>query len=149
MYTYYWRMETVPSLREYECYLLSRVGKSARGVVAAYLAKRHLTMRHMAIMSYLADIGPAAQRDIGRLLTIDPSDMVTAIDELQARSLVRRDRDPDDRRRYRVNLTPAGLATLTRCRRQLQDANDALLAPLSARERKALMSALGKLFDAM
>lgn len=140
-------METVPSLRAIDVYLLSRVGKAGRRRLAERLAGIGFTLRHMAILSYLADRGPSAQREIGRALAIDPSDLVGALDELQDRDQVRRERDPDDRRRHRVSLTPAGRTALRRCRRHAAAVDDEVLAPLSAGDRRKLGELLGRLFD--
>lgn len=54
------------------------------------------------------DFGPATQRRLGDLLGLDPSDMVRLMDELIELRMADRDRDPADRRRYRVTLTPGG-----------------------------------------
>lgn len=147
--TYHSGMETVPSLRATDTYLLSRVGKAGRRRMVDRLAGIGFSLRHMAVLGYLADRGPAAQRDIGRLLGIDPSDLVGALDELEDRGLVRRERDPDDRRRHRVSLTPAGRTALRRCRRHAAAVDDEVLAPLTAAQRRILSDLLGRVFDAL
>lgn len=149
VFTYDCDMETVPTLRGTDVYLLSRIGKAGRRRLAERLAGIGFTMRHMAILAYLADRGPAAQRDIGTLLGIDPSDLVGALDELEERGLARRERDPADRRRHRVSLLPAGRAALRRCRRCADGVSDELLAPLTAAQRRTLADLLGRVFDAV
>ena len=42
--------------------------------------------------------------------------MISVIDELEAAGLVRRQRDPQDRRRYALRITEAGVVALERMR---------------------------------
>ena len=52
-----------------------------------------------------------SQRDVAARTMIDASDVVDLVDRLEAAGFLRRVRDPDDRRRYTLVLTPAGPAT--------------------------------------
>jgi DNA-binding MarR family transcriptional regulator len=49
-----------------------------------------------------------SQRQLGDLLVVDRSNVTGLLDRLQSAGWVRRDDDPEDRRVYRVSLTPAG-----------------------------------------
>jgi DNA-binding MarR family transcriptional regulator len=86
----------------------------------------------------LAEQGPASQADLGRRLWIDRSDLHTILNELEDTGQVARERDQTDRRRNVVVLTRAGRAALTRLDKRVDAAQDALLAPLSASERREL-----------
>ncbi|KAB7845110.1 winged helix-turn-helix transcriptional regulator [Streptomyces mobaraensis NBRC 13819 = DSM 40847] len=130
-------------------YLLSRVGKNARGRVAARLADRDLRMWHMAVLAALADFGPHAQRELAERLAIDPSDMTKVVDDLAALGHVERTRDPRDRRRLTVTLSPTGATELARLTDDVRAAQDALLAPLTGPERERLHSLLDKVFHHM
>ncbi|GAA3133026.1 hypothetical protein GCM10020001_064330 [Nonomuraea salmonea] len=68
-------------------------------------------MWEFAVLAVLADFGASAQREVGDRLGLDPSDMVRLMDGLIAAGLAVRDRDPADRRRYRLTLTPPPAAT--------------------------------------
>ncbi|MBH1937363.1 winged helix-turn-helix transcriptional regulator [Streptomyces sp. AV19] len=138
--------ETPPSLTALTTYLLSRVGKDARGRIAARLARRELRMWHMAVLAALADFGPHAQRDLGARLSIDPSDMTKILDELVARGHVDRTRDPRDRRRFSVAVSPSGVRELARLTAEARAVQDEVLAPLDARERERLHALLAKVF---
>ncbi|MFI0740238.1 MarR family winged helix-turn-helix transcriptional regulator [Streptomyces sp. NPDC021100] len=138
--------ETPPTLTALTPYLLSRIGKDARGRVAARLADRDLRMWHMAVLAALADFGPHAQRELAERLAIDPSDMTKIVDDLAALGHVERTRDPRDRRRLSVNLCPAGATELARLTDDVLAAQDELLAPLTARERERLHTLLDKVF---
>ena len=51
-----------------------------------------------------------SQRELGDLLVVDRSNVTGLLDRLGKLGWVRREDHPDDRRVYRVSLTPAGLA---------------------------------------
>ncbi|MGI5341650.1 MarR family winged helix-turn-helix transcriptional regulator [Streptomyces sp. CA-181903] len=138
--------ETPPTLTALTPYLLSRVGKNARGRVAARLAGRDLRMWHMAVLAALADFGPHAQRELAGRLSIDPSDMTKVVDDLAALGHVERTRDPRDRRRLTVALNPAGARELARLTDEVLAAQDELLAPLTGQERERLHTLLDKVF---
>ncbi|MFI6768622.1 MarR family winged helix-turn-helix transcriptional regulator [Streptomyces sp. NPDC050355] len=133
---------TPPSLLDLSTYLLSRVGKTARGLLAERLAERGLRLWDMAILAALADFGPHAQRDLVIRLGVDPSDMAKAVDQLTAAGHVDRTRDTADRRRVRVSLTPAGRAVLADLDAEARAIQDKVLAPLNTKERQQLQSLL-------
>ncbi|GLW07195.1 hypothetical protein Misp01_23250 [Microtetraspora sp. NBRC 13810] len=139
-------METPPTLTALTTYLLSRVGKAARAGLAERLAAGGLRLWHMAVLAALADFGPHAQRDLSARLGIDPSDVVKVVDELVAAGHAERARDPADRRRVRVTLTPAGRTALAGLNAQAAEVQDVILAPLDARERAQLHDLLRRCF---
>jgi len=51
-----------------------------------------------------------SQRELGDVLVVDRSNVTGLLDRLEKAGWVRRDDHPDDRRIYRVQLTPAGRA---------------------------------------
>ena len=140
--------QTPPSLTALTTYLLSKVGKTARGRLGARLADRGLRLWHMAVLAALADFGPHAQRDLAARLSIDPSDIVKIIDELAALGYAARDRDPADRRRVQVTLTPQGRTALAELTEEAADVQSELLAPLTPAERATLHTLLTRLHTA-
>jgi DNA-binding MarR family transcriptional regulator len=145
--TYNVPVDTTPSLRHLDAYLLSRIGKIARGRTAARLADEGLTLRHHAVLAYVLDAGPSTQRDVGRLLGIDPSDMVGAVDQLEELDYVFRGRDPLDRRRSLITLTREGQLVAGRCGDLAREVADEMLTPLSEAERESLTRMLVRVFD--
>lgn len=142
------RTAAPPTLTALTAYLMSRTGRTARAAIAAELAAVGLRLWHMAALAALADFGPQAQRDLSARLAVDPSDMVRVVDELAAPGYVERTRDLADRRRVRVTLTPAGRVALASLRARAVAVQDAVLAPLDARERALLHDLLAKVYDA-
>lgn len=96
-------------------WLVGRVAARGRGLVAAAIAAEGLKLMHHAVLAATAEYGPVAQADLGRLLAVDPKDMVGMLNHLQEAGLVLRAPDPGDRRKNAVTVTPEGTAVLARC----------------------------------
>ncbi|MFJ9690528.1 MarR family winged helix-turn-helix transcriptional regulator [Kitasatospora sp. NPDC101183] len=131
-----------PTLLDLSTYLLSKVGKAARGRLAERLAERGLRLWDMAVLAALADFGPQAQRDLVGRLGIDPSDLAKVADQLAVAGYVERARDAADRRRVSVSVTPAGRALLAELDGLARAVQEEVLAPLDAGEREALQALL-------
>ena len=100
---------------------------------------------HFRLLAALEQYGPASQADLGRLTGIDRSDVVATVNELVAFGLTCREPDPTDRRRNVITVTKRGVTTLVRLDTVLDDVQDAVLAPLTAKERKTFVGLLAKL----
>ncbi|MEV6233933.1 MarR family winged helix-turn-helix transcriptional regulator [Saccharopolyspora shandongensis] len=140
---------TPPTLLDLSTYLLSRVGKTARGLLAERLAERGLRLWDMAALAALADFGPHAQRDLAVRLGVDPSDMAKAVDQLATAGYVDRARDMADRRRVSVSLTPAGRAVLADLDAEARAVQDQVLEPLDAKERQLLQGLLLRVHEGL
>lgn len=126
-------------------WLAGQVAAAAARLVAEALAADGLRRQHFIVLSALAEQGAASQAALGRRLWIDRSDMHALLSELERDGLVARVRDQDDRRRILVDLTPAGARTLKRLDKRVQAAQQALVAPLSAADRRELRRLLTRL----
>jgi DNA-binding MarR family transcriptional regulator len=98
-------------------------------------------MRDLAVLSVLAE-GPLSQARLGDLVGVNRTVMITVVGRLEAAGLVLRERDPADRRRYALAITPDGRTSLTAMQTAARQADSALMAPLSAAQRQWLKSAL-------
>jgi MarR family transcriptional regulator, lower aerobic nicotinate degradation pathway regulator len=81
-------------------------------------------------------------------LDLDKSHLVGPIDDLEERKLVKRTRDPGDRRRNQVALTPAGKSLTDELRREGQRSQKGFLDALSPAEQKTLISLLQRVLAA-
>ncbi len=128
-------------------YLLSQTAKVAKRDLDNLLSERGLRLRHMAVMTAVAE-GPASQLELSRRLNIDPSDMTAAVDDLETSRLVERRTDPADRRRKLVMLTRRGRTELGRLETTARHAADRLLAPIPASRRRTLHDDLLRVLQA-
>jgi DNA-binding MarR family transcriptional regulator len=128
-------------------WLTGQLAAIASGLVAEALASDGLRRAHFVVLSALAERGAASQAALGRRLLIDRSEMHALLSELEDRGHVARVRDQDDRRRMLVDLTPAGARALKGLDKAIQAAQDALLEPLSATDRRELERLLTRLVE--
>lgn len=126
------------ALRRRTSYVITRLAAVARAHCADQLAAVGLSQHQHAVLCCLGEFGPACQRDVAARLGVDSGDMVAFVDRLQEAELIRRDRDPRDRRRQILTITPAGERLLGRVEKLLDAAEPDLLDGLSAAERDAL-----------
>lgn len=126
------------ALSEHTGFLLSRLGRVAQQRFGELLEATGLTTRMWSALNVLEHEGPLTQHALGRLIGMDPSSMVATIDELETHGLVERRQHPTDRRAHALHVTSAGRKTLARGRAIAAEAQNELLAPLSAAERGQL-----------
>jgi len=126
-------------------WLLSRANLRAQQILHDAFAREGVRGYHFRLLAALDEFGPASQADLGRRTAIDRSDIVAAVGDLAASRLVSREPDPDDRRRNVIAITVRGAETLQRLDRAVAAVQDAVLGPLSERERATLARLLAKL----
>jgi DNA-binding MarR family transcriptional regulator len=111
-------------------YSLKHVWLRLGELTTAALAPYGLTGRELAVLVVLSGGEPASQQEAARRLGIDRTTMVAMLDGLEAKALVARQPDPQDRRRNVVGLTVAGRDTLRGAIAASDDAERRFLAPL-------------------
>ncbi|WP_406452240.1 MarR family transcriptional regulator [Streptomyces sp. NBC_00876] len=126
------------------CFLLAYHGGITDTLLRRALGVAGLTPRHSMTLMLLTD-GPVTQKSLIEALGVDPSILVSLLNDLERDDLVHRRRDPADRRRHIVEITPEGTARLESADSALDTVERELFADLSERERTALRKALGKL----
>jgi DNA-binding MarR family transcriptional regulator len=126
-------------------FLLKRVGFAIKERMIEAFEETGLSAYHHSILALLQEEPRETQAMIADALGLDRSHLVGVLDELEERGLVERRRDPSDRRRHVVSLTPAGMEALTRMRAVAKRVDDDFFEPLSAAERKTLKSLLARL----
>ena len=86
---------------------------------------------------------------LSRSMMVSSGGTTKRLDRLEARGLIRRDRDPADRRGTLVTLTDAGLATIDNVESENVQNEKRLLAPLTRTQRNTLAQLLRELLLAL
>jgi len=126
-------------------FLLKRLGFTAKDRSHAAFEGSGLASLHYAVLALLDEDPRETQAQIADALGYDRSLIVRLLDELEERELVIRKRDPEDRRRHVVKLTPAGRTRLVEMRAIVRRLEAEFLTPLSAEEQQTLHTLLAKL----
>jgi DNA-binding MarR family transcriptional regulator len=100
-----------------------------------------LSLRQYAALSGIRQ-GASSPGELARLWQVTPAVITGVIDRLERRELVRREPDPNDRRRLRLALTDTGLAASALVERALTEELAAQLSQASPRELDELGRAL-------
>ena len=108
-----------------------------------------LRPRHMIALELLGERGPMTQHAVGIALSLDPSNVVGLLNELEERELITRRRDPADRRRHIVELSTAGSGQVTLSCDQLGVVEDDLFKTLTDDERATLYGLLSRAVAAL
>ncbi len=122
--------------------LLEHLARVGRRAFETTREPGSLRPRHLIALKLLSERGPASQQALADSLSLDPSNVVGLLNELEERGLILRRRDSVDRRRHIVELSPRGQAELCGAYDRLRRIDDDLLSPLSARERATLYDLL-------
>lgn len=101
-----------------------------------------VSRREYAVLDRLSSTGPIPQQRLGQELHVHSSNLVAVLDELEGRGFIRRPRDPDDRRRYRLELSDEGASALRSAQAAAADIERTMLDPLNAAERRQLKELL-------
>ena len=126
-------------------FLLKRLGFTAKERSMKAYEEEGLHPYHHAILIALDQGSHETQGAIADALGYDRGQLVGLLDELEERGLVERRRDPNDRRRHLVQLTPDGKRALRRLRTLARELEDDFLEPLTDAERDKLHALLLKL----
>jgi MarR family transcriptional regulator, organic hydroperoxide resistance regulator len=125
-------------------YALTRAVAAAEEPV---LRGHDVEMWDYVVLSRLAGAAAPTQATLAAAVGRDKTRLIPLLDRLEARGLLRRTPDPDDRRNRIVALTPEGRALVVRCRDGIRAIEDELLAGLAPDERTGLRRLLTRAAD--
>lgn len=97
-----------------------------------------MDLRPLMALSFLAEHDGAPQQVLGVALGMDAKNVVSLLNELEDLGHLVRRRDPEDRRRHRVQITEVGRQALARAARAQEDIEDDVLQALDAEDRTTL-----------
>jgi DNA-binding MarR family transcriptional regulator len=106
-----------------------------------------MDLKDFATLNHLREHGTISQQGLGDLLCAEPNYLVRILNELESAGLVARRRDPADRRRHLVEITPAGREALASAEAGMAGVEDDILAPLTPDERAELRQLLTRVLD--
>jgi DNA-binding MarR family transcriptional regulator len=111
----------------------------------------HMSMSEVFAIGELADAGTLSQRELGERLGLEKSTVSRLAADLERRGWLSRERDPANRRFYRLQLTPHGQVVAKRVGAHFRSYHNALFETLTADERAGLeigLAGLIRAFDA-
>src|SRR4051795_11716947 len=127
--------------------LLALLGQQAMRRLRKAHTEHKLSPRQFHLLGLLHDRGALTQRELGTLMHVDASILVTLLNPLEADGYLSRERDADDRRRHVVTITRRGEQQLERAAQAQCDAEDELFAGLTSAQRRQLRALLLVLRD--
>jgi DNA-binding MarR family transcriptional regulator len=126
-----------PPLAGYTGYLLRRAFARARDCAQQVLPPG-THPGEGAILTRLAEGGPASQQELSGRLHVNRTIMVKLVDRLEAAGLVRRERNTADRRCYALVVTPRGFEAIDAWGQAADKGERQLVAALGAGEHRRL-----------
>jgi DNA-binding MarR family transcriptional regulator len=136
-----------PPVTEFVGQFFFRLWRTTHTRTADVLASVGLTPALFALLNVIGSREGAIQQELGAVLGIDRSTMVSLVDRLEAAQLARRRPSATDRRAREVEITPKGRRLLQRARKLISQVEDEVLAGLTADERRELLGLLRRALD--
>jgi DNA-binding MarR family transcriptional regulator len=133
---------TDTEVAEFAGQLFFRLWRASHTRTAEALESIGLTPALFALLNVLGAREGAIQQQLSSDMGIDPSAMVTLIDELESVGLAERRRRPRDRRAWEVAITSKGRRALERARRLATHVEEEVLGGLTAADRRQLLTLL-------
>jgi len=107
-----------------------------------------MRLRQYQLLYAVRESAPMRQQDLCERLWLDPNNCVLLLNEVEALGYVERRRDPEDRWRHVVDITPEGRRALERAEQAQAGLEGEILGALSEEERETLYRLLSKALEA-
>jgi DNA-binding MarR family transcriptional regulator len=144
-------MATRPSpeapVTEFAGQLFFRLWRASHTRAAELLGTLGLTPASFGLLNVVGARQGAIQQELGSAMGIDPSTMVSLVDQLEDAGLAKRRPSARDRRAREVVITPKGRRLLERARGLISQVEDEVLGGLTATERRELLTLLRRALD--
>jgi len=123
-------------------YLMKHAQMRHRELNDAALSPLGIDGRELRVLLAVAQGEPHSQQEVAARLSIDRTTMVAMLDTLEAKGIVIRSPDADDRRRNVVAMTDDGAKLLAKALRANDEVERAFLEPLDTQTAAAFRRAL-------
>jgi MarR family transcriptional regulator, 2-MHQ and catechol-resistance regulon repressor len=110
-----------------------------------HLRDHRLSISQFGVMEALYHLGPLCQKDLGKKILKTSGNITLVIDNLEKRDLVMRKKDPEDRRRFTITLTPKGFDLIEKIFPRHSKIAESIFAVLDFEEQNQLGELLKKL----
>ena len=124
------------------------LGRALLAIEEPILDAHEISMWGYIVLSRLSDQPLRGQAVLADAIGADKTRLISVLDDLQGRGLIRREPDPVDRRARLLALTATGRRLRDRVRRSIRREEERLLAELPATQRAAFLQALQRLSEA-
>jgi DNA-binding MarR family transcriptional regulator len=129
-------------------FLTARARSLGSGRANQLLADLDLKVRSYSVLSLACSGENPSQRELADFLSLDPSQIVSLVDQLEKRGAVTREADPRDRRSKVIAATAAGRRLYRAAAAIVRESEAQSMRSLSAAERDTLRSLLRRVaFD--
>lgn len=131
------------------CFLVVEVSRLMRREFYDRLEGSSLTQAQARALKHIAHNEGLRQVELADLLEIQPITLARLVDQLEDIGLVERRPDPDDRRAYRLHVTPSAATHLKAIEEVADEIRAHALADLTEQERADAVAALAKIRDTL
>ena len=106
-----------------------------------------ITLKEFVVLQTLKESTRVTQQRLAKTLILDANMTVHLLTGLEEKKLIERMRDPEDRRRHIVEITPKGEKALEKAQHQLETVADDVLGNLDHEQRGQLHELLARALE--
>lgn len=139
-------------LTQNNAFLLAMLGAESRRRFTEAVEELDMGWQGQNVITALcvfAKFETVSQRQLADFVCIDPRNLVTVIDNLEQRGLLKRTPNPTDRRGYQMQITEAGKAIAARIQAIRTELEADMLIALTEDEKAVLHGMLKKVWESM
>ena len=130
-------------------YLVNRAARLMAQMFSRRLQRHGVALAQWAILLFLYARDGQTQRELSRVVAIEPPTVARTIDRMVRDGLVRREPHPHDGRAIRIRLTPRALALRDELAAESVAGNQLAARVLSADELETLKTLLRRVIDGL
>ena len=138
------QVRNAPSWRRVEIALI-HTARRLRSAFDLRLAELDLNLNQASLLAFVNDFGGTNQTELAEMVGVGRASCGTMIDQLEARGLVERRPDPEDRRVWLVAITGEGAALVEQFYAVDEEFRKDIRRDISRDERQQLASLLERL----